>query len=393
MLAAGFVAGGEQWLIPSHGKKWNFTTQAFGTDDYCVWYGVVCCMSDEGAVNALQNGAILSAGRSAWSAYMATADHLHDAQREDSQQTFDSISPQNRQHLENRHATVMVRADIESIVVNGVMQVCIFANINTQGSRQPSILQITDCPSPHTVTGLLLPGLDLRGVLPTSISQLPLQFLDVRDNPRLFGMVPTEFGRPSFWGLETKGSALNCHNNTLSDAQAIVLAQKLHDLAPEEWLGVDWSYGAQLCIEALGVPVNDEWLVTETIKNSKLQCQSAFLPGSNTVFSPDYVLTYGCPCQTGTEKVFRSNNGKVVHYCRSFEFMWMIETMTFVLMVFYICGVLYRVAQRKQSVFVAWVKRSCQPGHLPMEGGVRCYIRVLLLAGTVLLAAQLIGIV
>lgn len=231
-------------------------------------------------------------------------------------------------------------------------------------------MQIADCPTPYTVTGLILNALDLRGVLPSIVAELPLQMLDVSGNPRLFGMVPKEFERPSFWGLETHGSSLNCHNNTLSDAEAIVLAQTLHETPPEDWLSVDWSYGAQLCVEALGVPINSEWIVKETTPQTRAACQSAFLPRSNAILSPEYVLTYGCPCRRGTVKVFRSSNGQVVHFCRSFEYMWMIETMTFVLMIFYICGVLYRVAERKQSLFVAWVKRSCQPGHLPIEGGV-----------------------
>lgn len=211
----------------------------------------------------------------------------------------------------------------------------------------------------------------MRGVLPSSIAELPLQFLDVSGNPRLNGVVPTGLGRPSFWGLKTLGSSLNCHNNTLSEDDAIVLARKLHTIPKDDWLSTDWSYGAQLCVEALGVPVNDQWIVKETIYDERSMCYTAFLPGSNAVLAPEYVLTYGCPCPPEAEKVFRIKDGTVVHYCQSFQYMWMIETMTFVLMVFYICGVLYRVAERKQSVFVTWVKRTCQPGHLPMEGGVR----------------------
>lgn len=224
---------------------------------------------------------------------------------------------------------------------------------------------------PNTVTGLILSDLDLRGVLPSSIAELPVQVLDLSGNPRLFGMVPPDLGRPSFWGLATEGSSLNCHNNTLSSVEAIALAQQLSKIPPREWLSVEWSYGAQLCLQALAVPGNDEWVVNQTAAEAQALCQSIFLPGSNAVLSTEYVLTYGCPCPAGTNKVFRSINGRVIHYCRAFEYMWMIETMTFVLMLFYICGVLYRVAERKQTLFVKWVKRSCQPGYLPIEGGVR----------------------
>lgn len=231
-------------------------------------------------------------------------------------------------------------------------------------------LQIADCPSPNAVSGLILQNMDLRGTLPNSVAELPVQVLDLSGNPHLFGMVPTELGRPSFWGLSTEGSSLNCHNNSLNDDEAIALAQKLHSISPQEWLSVDWSYGAQLCLQALAAPINDEWVVNQTSADTNSLCQSAFLPGSNAVLSKDYVLTYGCPCPVGTSKVFRSSNGRVQHFCSAFQYMWMVETMTFVLMLLYICGVLYRVAEGKQSLFVKWVKRSCQPGHLPIEGGV-----------------------
>eukprot|EP00892_Ulva_mutabilis_P006919 jgi/Ulvmu1/459/UM001_0466.1 len=330
------ATGGDQWLIPSGEKKWNFTTQAFGTDDYCTWHGVICCAMDEGAVDALQAGAIISAGRSAWSTYMSTAYATDDQAHEEDVSFSTILRSESDPSFQERHQTVM----------------------------------IADCPNPKTITGLVLPNMDLHGTLPSSISDLPVQVLDVSGNPRLFGMVPTGLRRPSFWGLSTKGSSLNCHNNTLSDAEAIALAQRLHSIPPQEWLSVDWSYGAQLCLEALGAPVNDEWVVNQTTADIKTLCQSAFLPGSNAILSIEYVLTYGCPCPAGTNKVFRSSNGRVQHFCSAFQYMWMVETMTFVLMLFYICGVLYRVAARKQSLFVKWVKRSCQPGYLPIEGGV-----------------------
>lgn len=120
MLVPGIAAGGEQWLVPSAGKKWNFTTQAFGTDDYCTWYGVICCTSDEDALNAIQNGAVLSAGRSAWSTYMPTGHfaYAHESDHDDAHhasEAFEFLSPENRISLQNRHDIVMVRCSCSCV--------------------------------------------------------------------------------------------------------------------------------------------------------------------------------------------------------------------------------------------------------------------------------------
>lgn len=118
MLVPGIAAGGEQWLVPSGGKKWNFTTQAFGTDDYCTWHGVVCCTTDEDALHAIQDGAVFSAGRSAWSTYMPTghlSNGLHNSDHDDDDTAFEHLSPENRMSLEKRHGVVMVRGSCSSV--------------------------------------------------------------------------------------------------------------------------------------------------------------------------------------------------------------------------------------------------------------------------------------
>lgn len=100
------AAGGDQWAVPEYGKKWNFTTQAFGVDDYCAWYGVICCVSDQGAANALYNGAVISAGRSAWSTFMPMGEHGHS--KDGLEDSFDDIPSENLEDLQGRHDIMMV---------------------------------------------------------------------------------------------------------------------------------------------------------------------------------------------------------------------------------------------------------------------------------------------
>jgi hypothetical protein len=232
------------------------------------------------------------------------------------------------------------------------------------------VLQISDCPSAGVVVGLSLADVDLQGSLPSSLGQLPLQFLDVRNNRRLVGVLPSDLGRPSFWGLGVTGTRLNCHNNTLTDAEAEAFALKLGSTSEEDWLTFDWTPAERMCIDVLNQPKRPSWTVNHTVRG-RYTCKAVFFPGSNAILSRDYILAYGCPCPEGTSKVIASSDGSVKHFCRGFQYMWIIETMISVLTVFYVCGALYRFAVKHQGVFVKWVKRWSLPGRLNIEGGVR----------------------
>lgn len=231
-------------------------------------------------------------------------------------------------------------------------------------------MQILACPYPGAVIGLTLVGIGLDGILPSSLQDLDLQFLDVRDNPALHGAIPLGIASPSLWGLEISNTSLNCHNDSISGNALLRFATRLHTVPENGTAAVAWSAAEQACVDIIRVHLN-EWTVLEP-RGDKL-CDRTFLPGSNALLPTDYVLGIGCECPGASTNLLLPGASPWVlrHFCREFLYMWMVETVTFVLMLFYVFAVLYQLAQKHKSVFVDRVKLLSPPGSLHVVANVR----------------------
>jgi hypothetical protein len=238
-------------------------------------------------------------------------------------------------------------------------------------------MQILDCPYVGGVIGLTLNGAGLKGILPANLSALPLQYINLRDNPHLHGSVPLDIATPDLWGLEITNTSLNCHDDMLSHKDLVSFASKLHNHPHEDWALKTWSPGEMACINTMG-STDKDWSVIEiseprnsdaSLKLSK-SCRDRFFPGSFARLPTNYVLGVGCTCAPGTSMIFRGKGSVLDVLCQEFQYMWYVEIITFTLVMLYVCAVACRVAENNNSVFVVWAKQRSQPGTLHMEGSV-----------------------
>lgn len=239
-------------------------------------------------------------------------------------------------------------------------------------------MQAGNCAYSELVVGLDLQNINLQGCLPADVSMLPLQFLNVQDNPGLRGSLPSTYSNDLF-DINIVNTAMNCHNDTLSDAEVVATAALLAELATDDdaWTApeidairdaaLDWTPGAQRCVAAFGVTDTDFNVTIAT----GVRCVAIIFRDTSALLEPMYALAAGCECPRRLRKVYRSSGGRLSVLCTEYDFMWIIEGAAFWLSVIYMLAVVLRAVDRHRSFFRKWVKFHSQPGLLQLEGGVR----------------------
>lgn len=232
-------------------------------------------------------------------------------------------------------------------------------------------LQILACSHPGAVVGLRLAGLGLDGILPDSLADLHLQFLDVRHNPDLHGVIPPGIASESLLGLRTSNTSLNCHNDTLQGKDLVDFAVRLHKSQENNSTAVtQWAPGEQACVDVLHRKLPG-WQIDEPVGGA--MCQRSFFPNSHALLSAQYVLGIGCTCPATTKLIFLSDPQQWILklFCQEFMYMWMVELLSFTLMLLYLSGVAYRLADKHKAAFTRVVKLYLPPGRVHVEANVR----------------------
>ena len=156
-------------------------------------------------------------------------------------------------------------------------------------------LQILSCPFRGAVVSLQLTGFGLRGKLPDSIGNLPLQFLDVRHNPALHGALPPALLAGPLVSLQIQGSHINCHDDVLTDAEVLAFARRLHAAHPSDWAELAQMPAEQRCIETFGV-LRPAAVNVTSIRNERHCRERYFRHNSAALLPTSYVLNVGCTC-------------------------------------------------------------------------------------------------
>jgi hypothetical protein len=213
--------------------------------------------------------------------------------------------------------------------------------------------------------------LGLEGRLPDSLGALHLNFLDVRHNPGLHGVIPAGIASDALLGLRIANTSLNCHNDTLHGRDLRQFARRLHKAhASNTMEDGPWTPDEQHCVDVMNFELPG-WEIDQPVGGGF--CRRSFLPNSSALLSAEYVLGIGCWCPATTTLIFLADPNEWVLqlFCQEFMYMWMVELLSFTLMLLYLSGVVYRLADKHKAAFTSLVKWYLPPGTVHVEANVR----------------------